>query len=92
MREITHREYLTWMERFEQEWNEPDRHDYYLMQVAYEARYANPFRKAKQFATKHWKLIFGDNKPKTRKMTVEEATAVSRARWFGLTGYKRKKD
>lgn len=34
MKDVTHREYLEWVDIFDEEWNEPDRHDYYQMQTA----------------------------------------------------------
>lgn len=36
LNKVTYREYLTWVEYFFNELNNPDRHDYYMMQVAAE--------------------------------------------------------
>ena len=35
MQSMTHREYLTWLAWLEDQWNVPDRTDYYLMPVSY---------------------------------------------------------
>lgn len=31
LQRVSHREYLTWMARFSEEWNRPSRTDYYIM-------------------------------------------------------------
>ena len=31
---MTHRQYLAWQEWLQLQWNEPDRHDWYLMKIA----------------------------------------------------------
>ena len=34
MRTMSHRQFLMWQERIRREWNQPDRTDHYLMQIA----------------------------------------------------------
>lgn len=38
MKTMPHRQFLMWQERIKRGWNQPDRHDHYLMQIAQEVR------------------------------------------------------
>lgn len=78
----THREYRTWMRHLEEELNQPSRSDFYLMQIAAEARYAFRERPA-SLALNKFRIPF-----KTRghhaepdKRSIEEITAHSKAAW-----------
>lgn len=43
---ITHREFLTWAVYLQQQWNEPNRTDYYLMQISQVIKQVNSRRGA----------------------------------------------
>lgn len=81
MKRVSYREYLVWMERFQGEWNNPSRSDYYLMQIA-----------ATQIKMKGEKLdrlkipFKFEGRPSTSKMSVETATALAKARWHARLG------
>ena len=95
--ELTHREFATWRAWLDQQWNEPDRTDHYLMQLAHlvvscltdqNPTTLDEFRIKFRSATKA-------SKPKP-KMSVEEFSALERAKWLGAleacTGRKRKQN
>lgn len=77
-RRVRHREYLAWMAKFRDEWNEPSRSDYYLMQIA-----AAVIRMKKGGLDKlRIPFQFKDAAAKDGpKMTAETATEIAKARW-----------
>jgi hypothetical protein len=79
MAKTTNREYLAWMEWLDQRWNEPDRTDHYLMQIAREVAYAHVDpKKVGDMKIRFSKQVFeAPRKPMTRR----EASAAARARW-----------
>lgn len=85
---MTHRQWLGWQAWLRDQWNQPDRHDHYLMSIAWEVRNVlaskpQPFRSADYQL--EWK-----EKGKESPMTIEQETAYQKARWFAATGYKPK--
>lgn len=78
----TYRQYrvlLAWMDA---EWNKPDRHDSYLMQVCCEIRRVLS-KHPDRVKPHHFRLMFGDeHKKKQRKLTRQQAAEQSMARWF----------
>lgn len=79
MERHTYRQLLVWLAWLENQWNEPDRHDYYLMQIAAAICSVNAKRgrrpKLKDFALK---FRVGRN---TSSASKEQAAAVSKAIW-----------
>lgn len=92
MKEHTHRQYLAWMAWLEMQWDRPSRTDWYLMQIA--AEVYKKFRKnPAQILVETFKLRFkSSNKaPVKTKAQKEMDAAAAKARWFGMTNFKRKK-
>lgn len=58
MKSMSHREYLTRLAWIEENWNDPDRSDYYLMQIAQEIRKVMS-KKPKNIKLDHLKIKFG---------------------------------
>ncbi len=96
-REVSHREYLSWIEWFQLEQNTPSRADHYAMQITqaikshHYSQYKNPppvpalDKLAIPFVWKEQK-----EKKKPVKLTREEATKRSQALWCGRLGITRK--
>ena len=84
----TNREYLTWQEWLDEQWNSPTLSDMYAMQTAAEVRRSQS-SKPRQVKLEHFRLKFRPRKPTKPTMTKEQATAASKARWFGFLGIKR---
>lgn len=87
MRSHTLREYRIWMAYLDEQWNQPNRTDHYLMQIA---------RDVKRVLSRHpgkiqlddSKLTF-EQKADKPKQTKEQAAAVSKAAWMGRVGMVR---
>lgn len=78
---LTHRQALAWRVWIDDEWNRPDRADYYAMQTACEARRVLS-KKPAQIKLKHFRLKFGgsaDQKPASRQQAADWA----KAKWVG---------
>ena len=76
---ISHREYKLWLQLFEAEWNEPNRSDHYLMQIAQEVRRGN-FKKASAKLSSY-KIPF--TKPTATHQSEREAYAKrAKALWM----------
>lgn len=93
MERNTHRQYLTWMRKFQEDFNHPSRSDYYVMQNTMVLKQVNS-KNPKQHTLEDQKLnvTFGDEKEKP-SMTREEADAISKSKWgtrLGLAGVKPK--
>jgi len=71
------------MEYLEQQWNEPNRSDHYLMQIA--------AIQARQRDLNKLKISFKFERVKqtAKKLTKELAIQVSKARWFARLGIKK---
>jgi hypothetical protein len=91
---MTHRQFLAWTAWLEEQWNQPDRADYYQMQTS--AVIAVMLgKKGRRPKASDFKIAF-DMKPvvgapgtgadPAAPGSVEEATAWSKARWYGLFG------
>lgn len=93
-RSMSHREFLTRFHWMEEQLNEPDRHDHYAMQVAAEIRRSYVSNKAKRgVKLDHFKIKFGRKEAAKREssgLTKEAASAIQKAKWFAITGFKPK--
>ena len=88
-REHTYREYLVWMAWLSLQWNEPDRSDHYLMQIAQTVRQI--LRKNPNKVTLQQQKIPFVSKEDGRQSVTKEVTAKqSKTRWFGWIGLGRK--
>lgn len=87
---VTYREFLTWQAWLNNQWNEPSRTDYYLMQIA-----AWVAGKA-QVNVASFRLPFTFKKQEAKLVKLESAEKTverSKSRWFGFLGIgKKKKD
>lgn len=86
-------EFVRWKVRFQQEWNEPTKRDYYLASIAAEIRRAN----AKNPERVHsedliLKFQFGEPQKKTPLTDAEKQRRLnaSKSFWLTLAGAKRK--
>lgn len=88
MDRLTHREFLTWGEWFKQQWNEPNRSDHYLMQIACEIVRVNLKKgaaqklKLSQFLLP-FKWIMGG-----QAVSPEEAARQAKRTWIARLGGK----
>jgi hypothetical protein len=79
MQSMTHREYLTWLAWLEDQWNVPDRTDYYLMQIAGHVAHV--------MSRKSWQPGEYQIKFESRKQTeetpkkIQQPVAESKHRW-----------
>lgn len=92
-REHTYQDYLAWQQYLDEQYNEPSRTDYYLMQIACVLVNLFSGKNAKRLSIGDF-LLKLRWKPKRRKpttMTLEQRTAQSKAAWFAITGYKKDK-
>jgi hypothetical protein len=83
---LTHRQYLTWTEYLQGQWNEPDRHDWYQMQTAYIVARVLGGSKGD---LEDFKLSFravSQSVPAGHSMTLEEETAYAQQAWFTRVG------
>lgn len=77
MRKTTWRQFMIWTEWIQEEWNIPDKSDYYAMQIAHEVRYSN--RKFKPFKTESYLVKFSKrSKVPSGLPTKEEWLAANR--------------
>lgn len=80
---MTHRQYQAWQDYLRAEWNEPDRHDHYLLKVCQTLVAVNSKKGAKPPELDVFKIEFA---PKNgagfplRGLSVEERSAVGKAR------------
>lgn len=93
-REVSYREYLSWLEWFQLDQNTPSRADHYTMQVAQEIRSMSySFSKNPPKVPNLEKFIIPfvlRNKAITPvKLTVQERTVRSQALWCGRLGITR---
>ena len=87
MRSMTHREYearLAWIDKYE---DVPSRDNWYMMQVAAEVR-RSQLKNPSSVSLKDMKL---KKEEVTQPVTLEEATARAKTRWYGMLGIKGEK-
>lgn len=84
MESMTHREFQTRWAWLQEQWNNPSRTDYYLIQIAREVR-AVLSKNPNQIKFEHLRIKFKE-KAEGRKPSVQKAAQWAKARWFGLTG------
>ena len=92
--EVSHREYLSWLEWFQLDQNTPSRADHYAMKIAQEIRsMAYSFHKKPPTVPNLEKFIIPFVLRKKAvtpiKLTVQERTARSQAMWCGRLGITR---
>ena len=83
--ELTHREFLALDKYLREEWNEPSRSDWYLMQVAAEIRaIGQSFSKTpKPVRLQDLKIEFKEERRKEKKpLTKEERAKIAKAIWM----------
>jgi hypothetical protein len=77
-----------WEALWAAEWNEPDRHDHYLMQIAAEVRRTLMKKPGDPLDVNDFKVKFktGTASAKGPPLTPEQKLAVSKAAWLGAVG------
>jgi hypothetical protein len=78
---LTHRQFLAWQEWLDDQWCEPDRHDWYQMQTAYVVARSMGGSRA---SLNEFKLDFKSAR-ETRdvsRMPISQETAWAQAKWF----------
>lgn len=97
VQKVSNREYMTWLAYFGDQWNEPDRSDYYLMQIAMEVRrvlHSNPSQVKLEHAKIPFTPIESGIKKIKKPLTAAErdkATALAKAAWAGRLSASPKK-
>lgn len=87
---ITHRQYEMWQLWLDQQWNKPSRTDHYLMQIAMEVRRPN-VKGSKNLKMKDFVIKFTSQDGRVgSKLSKEQATAFSKAKWLSAFGGKTK--
>lgn len=76
------REVNLWAAWLDDQWNQPDRTDHYLIQVAYLVALANS-KNPRRLKMGQFKIEFGPEKRKG-PATREQAAAWSKAKWLGM--------
>jgi hypothetical protein len=84
-RRLSHREFLTWREHLKEDWEHPNKTEFYLMQLAAVI--------SKMFAAKNqkvdlnkFKLSFKDSSKKPTKEEQELIDEMNRIKWLTLVG------
>jgi hypothetical protein len=87
LRRNTHREYLLWEALWAAEWDEPDRHDHYLMRVAAEVRRTLMKKPGDPIDLDDFKVKFKQaGAGEGSALTPGQRLAVSKAAWLGVVG------
>lgn len=86
--EIPHRQYLAMHAWLTDQWNKPNRTDWYLMQVAQVVR--NKESKS-PIGLGMFKIPFEFTAPPDPKEVEKTLLEKAKAKWFGFTGLSRKK-
>ena len=81
MERISHREFRTWQAWKRDQWNNPSRTDYYLMQIAGCVKHVLSKRK---WSIGSMKIPF--KAAKQHKPSADEVTRQAKARWFARLG------
>lgn len=81
----SHREYLAWMDYFQEEMNVPDRTDHYLMAIACEVRRVLQERPA-QIKPEHFKIKFEWRDPDAPRKLSQAEIDSAKLKWFSMFG------
>lgn len=81
---MTYRQYKTWQAWLDLQWDNPDRHDLYLMQIACEVRRVLS-DKPNQIKLDHFHLRFKSPAPKKRPHTPQ-SIAAAKSLWLSRVG------
>ena len=85
---VTHRQYLAWQAWLDEEWNRPDRSDYYQMQTAADVRFKGRDVPT-DFKLENMRIDFVDPREKERKQESDDVAYLAhlaKLRWAGRTG------
>jgi hypothetical protein len=83
LRTHSNRQLLAWLKWLDEQMSTPDRGDWYLMQIACEVR-RFMMKDPGRVKPEDFRLRF--ERPGQKRLTREEATAWSKARWFAAAG------
>jgi len=78
---------MAWLDK---QWNQPDRTDNYLMQIAAEVRRGN-LKNPSKLEVKDMRLKFESPQPKAKRDAAQVA-ARAKSKWFGFLKIKRSND
>lgn len=74
---LTHRQFMAWSVWLGREWNNPDRHDHYLMRIVWAVEHV--LAKGNQVVNLNpYKLKFGDSQPEAQPVENRPVTAEDR--------------
>jgi hypothetical protein len=90
LRETTYRQYLYWQRWLQRQWNEPDRHDHYLMQIAQVVLQA-AVKDPSSIKLADQKLAFTFSDPAKKQTTRLDPEAV-KAIWMGRVQPRKEAD
>lgn len=95
MKKHTHRQYLVWQAWLRSRWNHKSKQDHYLAQIAAEvARLRADKPLTVKIASFFIPFIFRkkteEEQDPEASWSEEDKIAISKSRWFGVTGYKGK--
>jgi hypothetical protein len=85
-RETSSYDFLAWMEYLQEQDERRKKEEYYLAQIAVEIRRTRA-KNPKSIKLEHGLLQFKSAK-KSKQMTVEERTRISKTAWCGIVGLK----
>jgi hypothetical protein len=92
MQKTSHRQFRLWMDWLDEQWNKPGLTEQYIAQLTREVHFTRRLKNPiKSLSSWFLKFTRQDAKPEPAPMTIEEATAAAKARWFAYTGFKPKK-
>jgi hypothetical protein len=85
---MTERQFEGWNDWLSRQWNEPDRSDYYLMQVAAfnAAKPTSPDELRLKFTTRSVSAVGGQSSEWVGPRTLEEANAWACTKWMAAIG------
>ena len=89
MQSMTNREFRTWSAWLDEQWNEPDRTDYYLMQVA---GYVSHVLSKKSWKLDDFKINFKLGVPVVAKDEKQKKLERSKALWNARLNRSKEKD
>lgn len=84
---VTYRQYKAWMSWLDDQWNSPDRHDFYLMQIAAEVRRPN-VKTPSRVQMKDFVVKFEERGSK-RKLSQAQKDLMNRlnkSKWLAVVG------
>lgn len=85
---MTHREFRTWREWLDNQWNVPDRHDFYIMRLIAEVNAI--LSKQRTIDANKFKLTFDRVIPSAEKLKkdIHAISKQAQDRWIGMLGIK----